>query len=275
MNAREYAHFPLMAHRYPADIRADIRVFAEIVHLADHVAGNELRPATERRGQLLALERAIAGLPAPLWSDDVAALVSRHREDLRRRGLAAERTLRIITACRADIDAPPRRTWAEVIDCCGQIAAPVGRHLMILFQEDVRACGAASDALYCGTHILRKLCDRAVSAEPFQRLCIPLDYLRDACITEAHLAIPTARGQTRAVLDRVLDGVDRLLEAAEPLVGGLRARPLRINAAITLHRAHQLAAACRRGDPLQELVTLSPWQGWRCGWNGWWRAMLS
>jgi phytoene/squalene synthetase len=98
----------------------------------------------------------------------------------------------------------------------------------------------------------------------YQRLCIPERFLTDAFITPDHLKAPTAKGQTRAVIDRVLDGVDRLLAEATPLPKLIRSQGLALHAAIVLCRARKLAELFRIRDPLSEKVHLAPLTRYIC-----------
>jgi phytoene/squalene synthetase len=261
-----------MADRFPKHIREDIRCFGRIVHTADNLASNPLTSVAERRAQLVQLERALAGLPADLWSQEIVDVVSTFRRGLERHGIAAERSLRIVSACRADLDAPVRQSWSDVIAYCQELAAPIGRQLLILNGEDASTHGTRSDSLCAALHILNKLCNSADETEPFQRLCIPMGFLNDTCVSIPHLRVPTARGQTRAVIYRVLDGIDRLLVDAEPLANHLHSRALRIYAAIMIERAQLLITKCRDGDPLQRRITLTDKQKLTCTAKGWLRA---
>ena len=88
--------------------------------------------------------------------------------------------------------------------------------------------------------------------------------MRDASISSGHLNAPAARGQTRAVLDRVLDGVDALLIEAGRLPSLVKSRRLRLYVSVVLCRARKLAARFRLRDPLREKVGLSRWQRHGC-----------
>ena len=98
--------------------------------------------------------------------------------------------------------------------------------------------------------------------------------MRDAFITTFHLEAPSAKGQTRAVIDRVLDGVERLLNEAEPLPRQIKSKALRVHTAIVLCRAHKLARRFREQDPLNERVGLSSRQRLVCKWQCILRGML-
>jgi len=88
--------------------------------------------------------------------------------------------------------------------------------------------------------------------------------MRHPSLPPGHLTAPAARGQTRAVLDRVLDGVDALLVEARPLPSLVASPRLRLYVSVVLCRAGKLSARFRHRDPLHEKVGLSRWQRHRC-----------
>jgi hypothetical protein len=59
------------------------------------------------------------------------------------------------------------------------------------------------------------------------------------------------------VLDRCLDGCDRLLDTAHPLAGRLRSRRLAAEVAVIQCLARRLASRLRRADPLARRVALT------------------
>ena len=61
----------------------------------------------------------------------------------------------------------------------------------------------------------------------------------------------------RPVLDRCLDGTDRLIEIASLLPGRLKSKGLRAEVAVMLSLCRALAARLRAGDPLQARVKLT------------------
>jgi hypothetical protein len=125
------------------------------------------------------------------------------------------------------------------------------------------AGGRALDALATAIWLLRQLraIDPAGTPPP---LCIPSRFFADAMITPEHLRLASARGQIRAVLDRVIDGVDHLLIEAAPLPGHLPTAGLARHAVLLLCRSRALAARLRRQDPLAQPVHLAAWQRGRC-----------
>jgi phytoene/squalene synthetase len=146
--------------------------------------------------------------------------------------------------------------------------------MLELMREDLAVCGRSADALCTALRILKQLRDCEDPTVRFNRLCIPQQFLDDAMITPAHLRAPVAKGQTRAVLDRVLDGVEQLLVHAAPLPRLIQDRGFATHATIVLCRARKLVGRFRHRDPLQQRVGLAGWQRAFCRWLGTLRGLI-
>ena len=77
----------------------------------------------------------------------------------------------------------------------------------------------------------------------------------------------------RRVLDRCLDGTDRLLDDADGLPGRLRNARFAVEAAAIVAIARKLSAELRRRDPLAERVVLTRAQYAACFARGLWRVL--
>lgn len=266
--------FSLMPSLFPAALRGDVRAFSRFVRLADGLADDTFVARDERLRRLETLERALSEELDIDWSEEARSVVGAMRASLRATGVSADYPQRMVQAFRRDLMAGASATWSELMVYCQFAAAPIGRYLLALLGEDIDRCGHASDALCAALRILKQLRDCEDPAAQFARLCIPERFLEDALITVQHLHAASAKGQTRAVIDRVLDSIEHLLVDARPLPGLVRNRGLRIHIHIVLCRAHKLVIQFRALDPLQERVGLSAGSRRLCLWLGWLRGGL-
>ena len=260
--------FSLMPELFAPPIRPHVRAFGRFVRLADSVTDSTLIGREEKLARLLGLEAALTGGECTLWSAESQRVAIGLRESLQTTGIPVDHVRHILQALRRDARGHVCVGWHDVLAYCRFAAAPIGRYMLHLLGEDQARCGRPADALSCGLRILRQLRDCGDPTIPFNRLCIPRAFLDDAMITPAHLRAPSAKGQARAVLDRVLDGVERLLADAAPLPGLIHDRGLRIHTVIVVCRAHKLVGRFRARDPLRERVELTPWQRRSCRWLG-------
>lgn len=275
--------FSLMPWLLPAAIRDDVRALGRFVRLAEGIAVTPMLSRRDRHDRLVALEAMLDDgerqLPPDLAAPADAAVMAAYRDSLARHDFdpGGARTIlrtlqRTVAGSRSaaasggshGVEPIVLETWDDVLAYCDGVAAPIGRQMLALCGEDLALCGPPADALCIAMRILKELrdCDGAICDGAL--LCIPATFMRDASITRHHLSAPSARGQTRAVLDRVLDGVDALLVEAGDLPPRISSRRLRTYVRVVLCRARKLAARCRQGDPLQEKVELRRWERQAC-----------
>jgi phytoene/squalene synthetase len=258
------ADFSLMPSVFPSEVRLHVLAFSAFIRLADHIADSTGLTRQDKLNRLGILEAALGDEPIAPWSEEASCVIHNMRHSLRETRVSSRHAQRIVRAFLCDVMGDEKRTWQDLLAYCDNAAAPVGRYFLELLHEDPSICGKPADDLCAALRILRRLRD---TAGPFNRLCIPTQFMNDAMISIDHLKASSAKGQTRAVIDRVLDGVDRLLRNAEPLPGLIRQRGLRMHTSIVLCRAQKLAARFREEDPLQGRLTLSRWQRFRCRWT--------
>jgi farnesyl-diphosphate farnesyltransferase len=243
-----------------------VRAFGHLVRVADEITDNPLLNREEKASQLEAMEAVLDGGNGGKLPEDARNVSVTVRESLRETGVSPTHAHHILQAFRRDVTGGRIQTWNDLLVYCQFAAAPIGRYLLELFGEDVSVCGPSADALCAALRILKRLRDCKHPSSIYSRLCIPEQFMRDAFITTFHLEAPSAKGQTRAVIDRVLDGVDRLLREAAPLPRVIKSNALGTHTAIVLCRARKLAKRFREQDPFAERVGLSHGERLSCKW---------
>lgn len=261
--------FSLMPDLFAKPLRPHVHAFGRFVRLAEAITDNNALARDEKQSRLTALEAALtAETTGPLWSAEAGAVAQGLRVSLEETGIPVEHARHILQALRRDARDHVCASWHDLMVYCQFAAAPIGRYMLQLVGEDLARCSVPADALCGGLRILRQLRDCEDPTIRFNRLCIPRQFLDDAMITPRHLRAPSAKGQTRAVLDRVLDGVEHLLAKAAPLPSLIRDRGLGTHASIVHCRARRLVACFRKRDPIRERVGLASWQRSLCRWLG-------
>ena len=260
------ADFSLMPELFPPGVRAYVEGFGRFVRLADGIADDLGLTRDQKLARLEALETMLKGGPDAEWSEESRAVSREMRASLDASKLKAEHALHVLQAFRRDVSGVRIQTWNDLLVYCNFAAAPIGRSMLDLMDEDPAVCGRSTDALCAALRILKRLRDCKNPSVQYKRLCIPEQFMHDAFITTLHLQAPSAKGQTRAVIDRVLDGVDRLLVEAAPLPRLVKSRGLGLHTSIVLCRARKLALHFRTRDPLNERVGLSTWERRKCKW---------
>ncbi len=261
------ADFSLMADSFPGHLRPSVRAFGHFVRVADEITDSPLLSREEKAAQIESMEAVLDdGSEVTELSAEARNVSVAIRESLRETGVSPTHAHHVVQAFRRDVTGGRIQTWDDLMVYCQFAASPIGRYLLELCGEDLFVCGPSTDALCAALRILKRLRDCKHPSIIYSRLCIPEQFMRDAFITTFHLEAPSAKGQTRAVIDRVLDGVDRLLEHAEPLPRQINSKALRVHTAIVLCRAQKLARRFREQDPFNERVGLSRRERLTCKW---------
>lgn len=248
-------NFPVGSWLLPAALRPTVAAYYRVARAADDIADTPALETQEKVRRLDALDSILAG--STEGGDDPAHAAARTlRAVFAERGLPIEHARHLLQAFKADAINRPCRSWSDLLAYCRYSAAPVGRFLLDLHGES-RDTWTAGDALCSALQVLNHLQDCQVDWRDLRRLYVPLDWLTEAKLTPDDLLAPRATAAMRAVLDRTLDGVDRLNTVAATLPGQIRHRRLRMEVAAILAISLKLAKRLRRRDPIAGRVALS------------------
>jgi hydroxysqualene synthase len=245
-------NFPVGSWLLPARLRPHVATYYAFARAIDDIADNPSLGADEKIARLAAFEAALTDPGADRPGLEKA---SRLRGSLAATGVTTSRGTDLIAAFKQDAVKGRYVDWGELLGYCRLSANPVGRYLLDLHSEDPAGYGA-SDALCTALQILNHLQDCQDDFHNLDRVYLPGDWLAaeglDVTVLDAKASPPAFR----RVLDRCLDGVDRLLDEAETLPGRLHSSRLAMESAIIVRLARRLASHLRGGDPLAGRVAL-------------------
>jgi squalene synthase HpnC len=251
----ETENFPVGSRLIAAERRPSILLYYRFARAADDVADHPRLDAAEKLQQLDVLDAILRGEPAD-HADPAQDAAAALRRDFADRRLTLEHARHLLQAFRADAQNRPCRSWSDLLAYCRYSAAPVARFVLELHGESAAARPPA-EALCAALQILNHLQDCQADWRDLGRLYIPQEWLDAAGVAPAALLASHATPALRRVLDKILDGVDRLHMAAAPLPRLIADRGLRMEATAVLHLSRRLATRLRRRDPLGGRVGIS------------------
>ncbi len=257
-------NFPVGSWLLPAALRPHIATYYAYARAIDDIADNPDLAPDDKIARLDRFENVLRGLEEPDGSLDKARAV---RESMAEMGVDVRHGIDLVTAFKQDAVKLRYENWDELIDYCLHSAAPVGRFLIDLHGES-KAAYIASDALCNALQILNHLQDCQDDYRELDRVYLPLDWMRDAGVAVAVLDEPAANPALRQVIDRCLDGTERLLDTARGLPSRIRTTRFAVEAAMILRIAERLMVELRHRDPLTERVVLSKPRYLLCGLSG-------
>ena len=246
-------NFPVGSWLLPAALRPHVATYYARARAIDDIADNADLAPEDKIARLSAFD---AALTDPASDHSGLEKASRLRESLAATGVSAARGSDLVTAFKQDAVKLRYADWGELLGYCRYSANPVGRYLLDLHGEDP-AGYAASDALCTALQILNHLQDCQDDYRSLDRVYLPADWLAEEGLEVTVLDAGASPPGFRRVLDRCLDGVDRLIEEATNLPGQLTSARLAMESAVIVRLARRLSARLRAGDPLAGRVALS------------------
>jgi phytoene/squalene synthetase len=139
---------------------------------------------------------------------------------------------------------------------CRYTASPVGRQVLELHGEP-HETWRYSDPLCDALQVLNHLQDCGVDYVALDRVYLPEADLTACGSRVEELAADHASTGLRAVVDRLLDRTEALIENARRLPVAVKSPGLRRETGAIVTLAERLARRLRRGDPLAARVKLS------------------
>lgn len=245
-------NFPVASLLLPKHKRATIMAYYHFARHADDVADSPSLSPEEKVAGLDALDRGLHGTE----SGPALVLAEDYRQAVNGDAAMIDHASQLLHAFRRDSVRDYCEDWADLMAYCCYSAAPVGRFLLDLHGES-HDTFAPSDALCAALQVLNHLQDCGKDYRELRRVYIPRDWLLAQGLTIRVLEGGFSPRELRQVIDRMLDATDGLIELAQPLPGMVKDLRMRLQCAVTVRVAEQLAAKLRRGDPLAERVKLS------------------
>lgn len=263
-------NFPVASRLLPARLRPHVLAFYAFARAIDDIADN---PALSPQDKLDRLDRFEAALVGRDGGGEAPEKALRLRASLAQMGVTPQHGVDLLAAFKQDAVKLRYDDWDDLMGYCIKSASPVGRFLLDLHGED-RAGWRYSDALCNALQVINHLQDCRDDYLALDRVYLPGDWMAEAGCDVKALAQAAASAGLRRVLDRTLDGVERLLEEARSLPAALRSRGLALESGVIVVIAERLARRLRRRDPLASRVKLTRAEALGCAASGVVRTLL-
>jgi phytoene synthase len=240
-------NFPVGSWLLPKRLRRHVAAFYRFARSADDIADSPDLTSAQKLAGLGAMGAALEGGSHP----DVDPIRASDAET----GVGIAESRDLLVAFTRDAENRSCDSWADLLDYCRYSAHPVGRYLLRLHGESADTL-VPGDALCAAFQILNHLQDCGDDWRNLHRLYVPRRWI-EAAGGEEPFFDPANAALRRPILDRCLDGADRLIEVASLLPGRLKSRGLRAEVNVMLSLADNLSRRLREGDPLEARVALS------------------
>jgi farnesyl-diphosphate farnesyltransferase len=244
-------NFPVGSLIISRALRPHVHAYYAFARNADDIADSRSLPADEKVARLDIMEHVLLGR-----RDSGSPSAVRLRGSLAETGVPAVHATDLLIAFRRDATKLRYASVDELYDYCRYSAAPVGRYVLDLHQED-HVTWPASDALCTSLQILNHLQDCARDLESLDRCYLPEDLMAQFGVTTRDLQQSAESPGLRRVIDALLRHTTRLNEIAVGLPASAHNRRLRIETAVIVNLARRLTQRLHRQDPLAGRVRLT------------------
>jgi phytoene synthase len=240
-------NFPVGSWLLPRHLRRHVAAYYRFARTADDIADSPTLTREQKIAGLAAMDAAL-----DRGGDD---RVDPIRASIAETGIGLAECRDLLVAFNRDARNQSCDSWDDLIDYCRHSAHPVGRYLLLIHGESPDTI-VPGDALCAAFQILNHLQDCGDDWRNLQRVYLPRRWIA-AAGGEGRFFDPAAADLRRPILDRCLDGTDRLIEIAALLPGRLKSKGLKAEVAVMLSLVKALAERLRNGDPLQARVKLT------------------
>ena len=245
-------NFPVASLLLPASKRAIVMAYYHFARHADDVADSAILTSEEKVAGLDALNAGLLGRE----NTPAVALAITYRETVKGDPDLIDHAAQLLHAFRRDAVRDYCEDWGDLMTYCRYSAAPVGRFLLDLHGES-HDTFPPGDALCAALQVLNHLQDCGKDYAELKRVYLPRDWMAAAGLTVKVLEESSSPPALRAVINRMLDATDILIEQARPLPAMIKDTRLRLQTSVTVKVAEALSKKLRTGDPLAERVKLT------------------
>ena len=242
-------NFPVASWLLSEQRRAPILAFYRFALAADDVADHPTLPPATKLKLLDDLDDALCGRGPPVQEAEPLRLA------LAESGLSPKHALDLLKAFRLDVRKNRYADWSELMDYCALSAAPVGRFVLDVHEEDP-LIWPASDALCAALQVINHLQDCAQDYQRLDRVYLPLDTLAARGASVEMLDAPRASPGLRSALGELARRTSELAARGAALVPQIRDVRLGAEIAAIHALARRLARDLESRDPLSERVHL-------------------
>ena len=246
-------NFPVGSMLMAKHLRPHVAKYYKFARKADDIADNPSLSSKEKVQQLDDFEAVLHGQKEPCSETHEAS-------DMRRvilgTNIPVEHSSELLKAFKQDAIGITYNSWADLIAYCRYSAAPVGRFMLDLHEEN-NVTFFPSDNLGAVLQVLNHLQDCKEDYIELNRVYIPKDWLKKEGLTEKILKENKSNEAMQRIKHRILDAVEMQMQQASPLPSLIHNSGLRLEVSVIMALAERLIKRLRKGDVLAKKVGLT------------------
>jgi phytoene synthase len=138
-------------------------------------------------------------------------------ETVRRLGIPKQLLLDLLSAFRQDVTKTRYESWAELLDYCRRSANPVGRLVLLVFEQQDEALAPLADAVCTGLQLANHWQDAALDYARRGRIYVPEELLRRHGVSTWDFSTARVSDGWRGLMGDLIARTRELFERGRPL----------------------------------------------------------
>lgn len=238
----------LIAPKY----RELVQAYYNFARMADDVADNPKLSSEQKLKALNEIEAVFKGTR----KSRKYAVASRLNREFVKHNLNASLATDLLIAFRQDAEGLHYQTWGQLINYCIYSAAPVGRFMLAIHNENPATYLPAA-SLCAALQIVNHIQDIGYDAKVMKRVYIPSDLMDEYGVTPANLEQDRLTPGLRQVIKIMLERTRGLLKEAALLPEIVKSRRLKTEIGVILSLTNSMVKKIESGDVLEKYIKLS------------------
>ncbi len=258
-------NFPVASFLFNKQNQDIVSAYYDYARCGDDIADDSSLPSAEKLERLKRLEDALLG--KELADPPETIVANRLRNVFLKENLSFSLATDLLTAFRQDAEGFHYETWGQLVNYCRHSAAPVGRFLLALHDENPSTY-LPSNALCAALQIVNHIQDLKYDAKILKRVYIPDELFEQFKVKPDTLTRPQSSAGLKLLIAEMTNRVRGLLKDAEILPGIVKSRRLRMVICIIFSLTNIMVKKILKGDVLAQEIKLNKWDWLRATFSG-------
>lgn len=249
-------NFPVGMMIFGKDKRQIVSDYYQFARYADDIADNPNIKPQNKVNKLYELEDIF--LKSKPYKGQKFKFALKLREEFNKFQLSTSLATDLLIAFRKDSMGFEYQTWAQLVDYCKYSAAPVGRFMLAIHEENPSTYLPAT-SLCVALQIVNHIQDIKYDAEVLKRIYLPADMMKKYNVGPDDLCKDKSSLGLKKLIEKIMVLTQGLIKEGNLLPSIIRSKSLRTEVCIILSLTNIMVKKILKGDVLATDIKLSKW----------------
>lgn len=257
-------NFPVGMMIFGKDKRQIVSDYYKFARYADDIADNPDIKPQNKVNKLYQLEDIF--LKNKDYKGQKLKFAVKLREEFNKFQLSTSLATDLLIAFRKDSMGFEYQTWGQLVDYCKYSAAPVGRFMLAIHNENPSTYLPAT-SLCVALQIVNHIQDIKYDNQVLKRVYLPAEMMKKYNVTADDLLKEKSSLGLRKLIEKIMNQTKGLIKEGSILPSIIRSKNLRTEVCIILSLTNIMIKKILKGDVLAKNIKLSKWD--------WLKAVIS